>query len=326
MTRTSGSSPRVRGTAPSAARRRAAARFIPACAGNGPRPGSTPRARSVHPRVCGERRVTTSSVWGSTGSSPRVRGTDDVHEIGPRNNRFIPACAGNGVSSYRTLRYRTVHPRVCGERRASSWLAWLLLGSSPRVRGTGLAAAVIPRWRRFIPACAGNGDRPASSPTSSTVHPRVCGERQRRAPGLPTIVGSSPRVRGTAAARSRPADYRRFIPACAGNGIASPTLRVPSTVHPRVCGERWPRSTGFPLGGGSSPRVRGTVPGLHFDPHTRRFIPACAGNGLPSGRGPTATTVHPRVCGERYDWTPAGLVRTGSSPRVRGTGRYTASH
>ena len=70
-----GSSPRVRGTAHPAADGGADRRFIPAGAGNRAERCPHPRARSVHPRGCGEQIAT--AVCGSwlPGSSPRVRGT-----------------------------------------------------------------------------------------------------------------------------------------------------------------------------------------------------------------------------------------------------------
>ncbi len=49
-----GSSPRVRGTPSSRARRSTVSRFIPACAGNTWRPAPSSPQKSVHPRVCGE--------------------------------------------------------------------------------------------------------------------------------------------------------------------------------------------------------------------------------------------------------------------------------
>ena len=71
---------------------------------------------------------------------------------------------------------------------------------------------------------------------------------------------------------------------------------------------------------GSSPRVRGTE--LSPDPgiQGRRIIPACAGNSAPASDPAINGADHPRVCGEqRYSHTrPA--ARSGSSPRVRGTG------
>ena len=94
-------------------------------------------------------------------------------------------------------------------------------------------------------------------------------------------------------------------------------------VHPRVCGERYLVPHPSLLVDGSSPRVRGTAARLGAGARRDRFIPACAGNGSPSRRSASATTVHPRVCGERIGEGPHKGLDAGSSPRVRGTVRGT---
>ena len=91
----SGPSPRVRGTPDDAVDNRVPRRSIPACAGNTPR-RCPPRApRSVHPRVCGEHHDRPRSWPGSSGPSPRVRGTRWCPRRPRPQPRSIPACAGN---------------------------------------------------------------------------------------------------------------------------------------------------------------------------------------------------------------------------------------
>ena len=70
-----GSSPRVRGTAPACLLGHHNVRFIPARAGNGSIAPSTQRATTVHPRACGERADSSCRRRTNHGSSPRVRGT-----------------------------------------------------------------------------------------------------------------------------------------------------------------------------------------------------------------------------------------------------------
>ena len=53
-----------------------------------------------------------------------------------------------------------------------------------------------------------------------------------------------------------------------------------------------------------------------------RFIPACAGNGAVAPDVTRHPQVHPRVCGERVGERPIADIQIGSSPRVRGTGRF----
>ena len=112
----SGSSPRVRGTPHRVASSGQVFRFIPACAGNAPPVKSQLRHAPVHPRVCGERSLCSTSHTRSTGSSPRVRGTHALIAAAQRPRRFIPACAGNAASSINSRALPSVHPRVCGER------------------------------------------------------------------------------------------------------------------------------------------------------------------------------------------------------------------
>ena len=50
-----------------------------------------------------------------------------------------------------------------------------------------------------------------------------------------------------------------------------------------------------------------------------RFIPTCVGNADYLGDPGIIGTVHPHVCGERFDQSGSVLLKSGSSPRVWGT-------
>ncbi len=111
-----GSSPRTRGTGYFVGRARGEGRFIPANAGNSPirRPG---RCRcTVHPRERGEQRMLSKLAAVYCGSSPRTRGTDERRGLGRRNDRFIPANAGNSPKRGAIRIFRPVHPRERGEQ------------------------------------------------------------------------------------------------------------------------------------------------------------------------------------------------------------------
>ncbi len=156
-----------------------------------------------------------------------------------------------------------------------------------------------------------------------TVHPRVCGELLVENLGRLREDGSSPRVRGTRCTASMCGPGSRFIPACAGNSQFPQRRRRDSTVHPRVCGELNANPPGVPAHAGSSPRVRGTLAALVDRTEQERFIPACAGNSAtPAGRG-RKSAVHPRVCGELSPPPDKISSTDGSSPRVRGTPKFT---
>ena len=117
VTRTLGSSPRVRGTHYNGYALYASMRFIPACAGNTWAPTGAIGWSAVHPRVCGEHHGGLATISAASGSSPRVRGTLDRMQRKHQFFRFIPACAGNTAVTFEFCPPNSVHPRVCGEHR-----------------------------------------------------------------------------------------------------------------------------------------------------------------------------------------------------------------
>ncbi len=314
-----GSSPRLRGTPGLPPSRASALRFIPAPAGNTAASALETASPPVHPRACGEHH-TIHACWACiSGSSPRLRGTHQGIKGRAEICRFIPAPAGNTIRLHHGAGAKAVHPRACGEHGITSTLRCLVVGSSPRLRGTPLSHFSFAVATRFIPAPAGNTRQRSDTHVSITVHPRACGEHS----GAPILCakarGSSPRLRGT----QQPRNYRlapnRFIPAPAGNTCIPCTRPAPNAVHPRACGEHIQHEDLGIGDAGSSPRLRGTR-GFR-GPHRllQRFIPAPAGN---TQRGPPDRIhypVHPRACGE-HGRSSAGLRRSnGSSPRLRGT-------
>ena len=112
---------------------------------------------------------------------------------------------------------------------------------------------------------------------------------------------------------------KRFIPAYAGNALAHKFRPPRSPVHPRVCGERNLPPLDASTGGGSSPRMRGTLQINHPLSSAIRFIPAYAGNAAQGRKPYRQKSVHPRVCGERTLATAFRTLTFGSSPRMRGT-------
>ena len=132
-------------------------------------------------------------------------------------------------------------------------------------------------------------------------------------------AGSSPRMRGTLRVTTDADSYPRFIPAHAGNTKNLPANQSSASVHPRACGEHFPRRRRAWPSNGSSPRMRGTLGCGYSLVLVRRFIPAHAGNTWRRrGRGGRGT-VHPRACGEHPGRRPGRGPGSGSSPRMRGT-------
>src|SRR5690606_10186584 len=115
-----------------------------------------------------------------------------------------------------------------------------------------------------------------------------------------------------------------FIPADAGNGSPRYCPDSDSPVYPRGCGERayLERFVHSPLG--LSPRMRGTDSRSNKHGQLRRFIPADAGNGWKLTSTTIALPVYPRGCGERFRFAIQPHITHGLSPRMRGTGLWTA--
>ncbi len=176
--------------------------------------------------------------YSSVGSSPRVRGTLQALVDLIYRSRFIPAGAGE-------------HAMIVITSRKDG-------GSSPRVRGTHDQQGAGRPVRRFIPAGAGNTRRPAARGVCPPVHPRGCGEHEKRGAEFTHRLGSSPRVRGTRSGGFTCHDCLRFIPAGAGNTLVTVTSSNARTVHPRGCGEHIILERSGSASVGSSPRVRGT--------------------------------------------------------------------
>ena len=172
------------------------------------------------------------------------------------------------------------HPRVCGEH-------------DPPVNGSDSFV-----W--IIPAYAGNTDGVFYVPGTVWDHPRVCGEHTVSMVVYATMLGSSPRMRGTLGSQLCLSVGVGIIPAYAGNTSWLPPVENWSGDHPRVCGEhfaqakkRWPVR-------GSSPRMRGTPPWLLALHGHLGIIPAYAGNTRRLPCRFLSPRDHPRVCGEHW--------------------------
>ena len=111
---------------------------------------------------------------------------------------------------------------------------------------------------RFIPAHAGNIGHSRLYESANSVHPRARGEHGIRAAEERLQNGSSPRTRGTSD-HFQPFHVRlRFIPAHAGNIMATASRTASASVHPRARGEHKLTSSQSCSFDGSSPRTRGT--------------------------------------------------------------------
>ena len=315
MSRSQGSSPRVRGKRRCGWPTGWGPRLIPARAGKTEQPTASSAAPAAHPRTCGENAMRRGCARVSTGSSPRVRGKPSTTRSAAWPEGLIPARAGKTARWPVLGEQARAHPRACGENRTDLIEVTHYPGSSPRVRGKpGKAGQSIP-LARLIPARAGKTPRGRPAGGRRRAHPRACGEN--RAGGAPgsAMSGSSPRVRGKRVSGCGCAFVVRLIPARAGKTRRRRRGGRAGWAHPRACGENsWADKVPGDLLG-SSPRVRGK---RAFSSCQSRLIPARAGKTSGLSRGRSGRWAHPRACGEN-SWPSCPLTTTrGSSPRVRG--------
>ena len=198
-------------------------------------------------------------------------------------------------------------------------LVRILMGSSPRMRGTRLRRGEDQHAGGIIPADAGNTFDSLRGYKAKGDHPRGCGEHWRVRTGTISGWGSSPRMRGTLEKTVQIAFRNGIIPADAGNTERCPSRLLCRTDHPRGCGEHCFVIKLDHPNIGSSPRMRGT-PGHRPQIHSAdRIIPADAGNTQSCISRTSPDTDHPRGCGEHVQVPVAVMPDAGSSPRMRGT-------
>ena len=151
-------------------------------------------------------------------------------------------------------------------------------GSSPRMRGALMLCVAKSRRAGIIPANAGSTVPRLPYQSSNRDHPRGCGEHPTACSTWTSPAGSSPRMRGAHAKVTHVERDFRIIPADAGSTMRLPVSMCASWDHPRGCGERLAVIRHGRLGPGSSPRMRGALPGPVGVGHRRRIIPADAGS------------------------------------------------
>ena len=133
--RFAGSSPRMRGKLICRFCRRCRMRIIPAHAGQTTRTTSCPARYPDHPRACGANLGKIGSLFGSFGSSPRMRGKRRPRPCPRTPVRIIPAHAGQtcvcSIESGPCERVDVFHvsgrfwsTSACGEKRIPARPAW----------------------------------------------------------------------------------------------------------------------------------------------------------------------------------------------------------
>ena len=197
----------------------------------------------------------------------------------------------------------------------------LVLGSSPRVRGSPFSSTEDRARARIIPAGAGLTLRQAASRRLRRDHPRGCGAHWKRRLERASARGSSPRVRGSRI--QLPGRHWRLgiIPAGAGLTHRQERTGRLRRDHPRGCGAHREYTLVFTIRAGSSPRVRGSRGSRRRARRRLGIIPAGAGLTKHKKGDSIMKRDHPRGCGAHPREFEELSPGEGSSPRVRGSQR-----
>ena len=130
-----GLSPRARGNHGITSAHILTPRSIPACAGEPTTQPTLSIWQQVYPRVRGGTWITSGCTRDDPGLSPRARGNLACPIPISRNQRSIPACAGEPPRRPARRRSRRVYPRVRGGTFKSEASSTTTSGLSPRARG-----------------------------------------------------------------------------------------------------------------------------------------------------------------------------------------------
>ena len=313
-----GSSPRMRGKRAETVTVRGVSRIIPAHAGQTQSRQSQRPEHADHPRACGANRNTRIPTASAAGSSPRMRGKLGDPGGGVAGVRIIPAHAGQTSPATRPAGRAPDHPRACGANTLRRWVMPSRSGSSPRMRGKQRTGHRVQAARRIIPAHAGQTKPAWHRSLMPSDHPRACGANSGQPQTGGDDFGSSPRMRGKPAARSRRVMRVRIIPAHAGQTSAAARAGWSRPDHPRACGANVLTLHLHHAASGSSPRMRGKRLDFKGFELKSRIIPAHAGQTTTTGACDAATKDHPRACGANAKWLRSCPAPSGSSPRMRG--------
>ena len=178
VSRTGGSSPRMRGARYCTGDMGTMVGIIPAYAGSTLEYRAYWFALRDHPRVCGEHRPVAVHARQQPGSSPRMRGAPAIDRRRRAEGGIIPAYAGSTPPYLGQARGRRDHPRVCGEHSMSPSAHSFSSGSSPRMRGAPHAGFAPVDDLGIIPAYAGSTEGQWCMPDwDSGSSPRMRGAR-----------------------------------------------------------------------------------------------------------------------------------------------------
>ena len=148
------------------------------------------------------------------------------------------------------------------------------------MRGKACCALTLAYSVGITPAYAGKRQYSQPNELPAGDHPRVCGEKGRRAESVTSGVGSPPRMRGKDSQHLYGKAADRITPAYAGKSDSCCPVFTLSEDHPRVCGEKDFSTLEDVRAAGSPPRMRGKVPYPQRGPEVTRITPAYAGKSV----------------------------------------------
>ena len=192
-----------------------------------------------HPRACGEKAMSVTTMNKSQGSPPRMRGKATGSSCVKLNSQD--------------------HPRVCGEKPERKAPRRPRLGSPPRMRGKETDSRRQCCSAGITPAYAGKRTLFCLAGRRNRDHPRVCGEKCSDHIDKGMIEGSPPRMRGKVLCICPLFCVLGITPAYAGKRAEQAHSMSCSEDHPRVCGEKSGSCFFLSIVLGSPPRMRGKV-------------------------------------------------------------------
>ena len=134
-------------------------------------------APADHPRLCGEKVLSTQKAAYLTGSPPPMRGKEETFRRFLKYDRITPAYAGKSLTSEQRDKVLEDHPRLCGEKFQLLCHGHKDQGSPPPMRGKGSKSLMIATCFGITPAYAGKRKKIDVIFEGSEDHPRLCGEK-----------------------------------------------------------------------------------------------------------------------------------------------------
>ena len=172
-----GSPPPMRGKVGYRSRNFLTFRITPAYAGKRFRRQRGSKIYKDHPRLCGEKLITSGNSGMGIGSPPPMRGKEFTNGGRAKSVGITPAYAGKRIKEICVSYEYGDHPRLCGEKLNSGSKCKFQSGSPPPMRGKGRHCQIKILCHGITPAYAGKRVYLAPARLLVRDHPRLCGEK-----------------------------------------------------------------------------------------------------------------------------------------------------